>query len=78
MLESLLAAIVIIAALAAILWWSNAAKRRLAARLDAAERQINAQEALIERARIRDDIDRATARLDSESLHQQLEGDYRD
>ena len=78
MIESLLAAIVIIAILAAILWWSNVAKRRLAARLEAAERQIAAQDALLERARIRDDIDRATARLDSESLHQQLEGDYRD
>lgn len=78
MFESLLAAIVIIAGLAVILWWSHAAKRRLAARLHAAERQIAEQSALIERARMRDDIDRATARLDTESLHQQLEGDFRD
>lgn len=78
MFESLLAAIVIIAGLAVILWWSHTAKRRLAARLETAERQITAQEALIERVRMRDDIDRATARLNAESLHQQLEGDYRD
>ena len=78
MFESLLAAIVIIAILAATLWWSNAAKRRLAERLEAAEGQINAQEAIIERVRARDNIDRATARLDRESLHQQLEGDFRD
>lgn len=78
MFEFLLAALVIIAILAAILYWTNAMKKRLSARLEAAERQISAQEALIERARLRDEIDRASARLDSESLHQQLEGDFRD